>query len=93
MPDALYFTCGRARAFFAPNLWSPAAPELRKIMERYYRVMKGLSHTVVEVFARALGKPDDFFDDKIDRHSSSLRLIRYPGRITGAAERQRRRAP
>ena len=90
VPDAPYFTCGRARAFFAPNLWPPTAPGLREIMERYYRVMEGLSHTVMEAFARALGKPDDFFDDKIDRHSSSLRLIRYPGHVASAAEGQRR---
>ena len=90
VPDAPYFTCERARAFFAPNLWPTAAPELREVMERYYRVMEHLSRTVMQVLARALGKPDGFFEDKIDRHSSSLRLIRYPGSVTGAAEGQRR---
>ncbi len=89
-PDEPYYTCGRARAFFAPNIWPEARPGLRAAMERYYQLMEGLSHTVMRIFARALGQEDCCFDDRIDRHSSSLRLIRYPGRIDGAAANQRR---
>ena len=90
VPDEPYFTCPRARAFFAPNIWPEGRPGFREAMERYYRLMEGLSHTVMRIFARALGQADSYFDDRIDRHSSSLRLVRYPGRVDGAADGQRR---
>ena len=90
VPGEPYFTCDRARAFFAPNIWPEERPAFRAAMERYYRLMEGLSLTVMRIFARALGQADSYFDDRIDRHTSSLRLIRYPGRIDGAAEGQRR---
>ncbi|MCY4550248.1 MAG: isopenicillin N synthase family oxygenase [Defluviicoccus sp.] len=90
VPEAPYFTCERARAFFAPNIWPGERPGLRRSMERYYRSMEALSQTVMRIFARALGRDDFYFDDRIDRHSSSLRLIRYPGRVAGAAAGQRR---
>ena len=90
VPDDAYHSCARARAFFAPNIWPAGRPEFRASMEGYFRLMEGLSHTVMRIFARALGQADCYFDDRIDRHSSSLRLIRYPGRTDGAAEGQRR---
>ena len=90
VPDDAYYSCERARAFFAPNIWPQGRPEFRDSMERYYRLMEDLSHTVMRIFARALGQADSYFDDRIDRHSSSLRLIRYPGRTDGAAQGQRR---
>ena len=90
VPDDAYHSCARARAFFAPNIWPAEQPEFRASMEGYFRLMEGVSHTVMRIFARALGQADCYFDDRIDRHSSSLRLIRYPGRTDGAAEGQRR---
>ena len=86
VPDEPYYTCDRARAFFAANIWPADRSGFRDSMEGYYRAMEGLSHTVMRIFARALGREDGYFDDRIDRHSSSLRLIRYPGRT------ERRRA-
>ena len=90
VPDEPYYTCDRARAFFAPNIWPDGRPGFRESMEGYYRAMEDLSHTVMRIFARALGREDGYFDDRIDRHSSSLRLIRYPGRTDGAEPGQRR---
>ena len=90
VPDEPYFTCDRARAFFAPNIWPGDRPALRRSMEGYYRSMEVLSHRVMQIFARALGLDDGYFDARVDRHSSSLRLIRYPGRVDGAERGQRR---
>ena len=90
VPDEPYYTCDRARAFFAPNIWPPDRSGFRDSMEGYYRAMDGLSHTVMRIFARALGQEDRYFDDRIDRHSSSLRLIRYPGRAEAVEPGQRR---
>lgn len=66
------------RAVYAPNLWPPALPELRPAIEAYYRSMTELSSTVMELFAVALGLPDDWFVPFIDRHGSALRLAHYP---------------
>ena len=90
VPDEPYYTCARARAFFAPNIWPTDRQTFRETMEDYYRSMEHLSHTVMRIFARALDQEDEYFDDRIDRHSSSLRLIRYPGRTEGAEPGQRR---
>ena len=90
VPDEPYYSCDRARAFFAPNIWPSDRSGFRRSMESYYEAMEELSHTTMRIFARALGREDGYFDDRIDRHSSSLRLIRYPGRTEGAEPGQRR---
>ncbi|NQU71876.1 MAG: isopenicillin N synthase family oxygenase [Rhodospirillales bacterium] len=89
VPDAPYFSCDRARAFFAPNLWPDAQPELRVMMTDYFRVMGSLAHAVMQAFALALGQPQTHFDHMIDRHTSSLRLVRYPGQVEALADQRR----
>ncbi len=89
VPAGAYYECARAHAFFAPNLWPAALPELRPLMEAYFRTMVRLAGTLMQAFALALGLPAAHFEDKIDRHTSSLRLIRYPGRAA-ARDGQRR---
>lgn len=89
VPDEPYFTCDRARMFFAPNLWPASRPDLRTAMSGYFEVMEQLAHALMQAFALALGQPQTHFDGMIDRHSSSLRLIRYPGRIDAAAGQRR----
>ena len=79
VPDDPYFTCERARPFFAPNLWPEKPSELRKLMSAYFYQMEDLAAILMSLFALALGQEKHFFNDKIDRHTSSLRLIRYPG--------------
>lgn len=66
------------RAVYAANLWPTALPELRPVVEAYYRAMTSLSATLMEAFAVALGLPDDAFAQQIDRHGSALRLAHYP---------------
>ena len=34
--------------------------------------------TIMRMFASALDEPEDFFDDKVDRHISRLRVRNYP---------------
>ena len=41
--------------------------------------MERVSWQLMRIFAMALGLEETFFDDKIDRHVSSLRFINYPG--------------
>ncbi len=90
VPDDPYFRCERAAPFFAPNLWPERPQRLRTTLSGYFQQMEQLSGLLMPLFALALGKERQFFDDKIDRHTSSLRLIRYPGGIETAEPTQLR---
>ncbi len=81
VPNEPYFTCDRALPFFAPNRWPQSQPALRAAMTGYFDAMGGLAQALMQAFALALDLPVGFFDDKIDRHASTLRLIRYPGQV------------
>ena len=85
VPQMPYFTCARARMFFAPNRWPAAQPGLRAAMSAYFAAMEPLARALMHAFALARDLPEDFFEDKIDRHTSSLRLIRYPGAVAPGA--------
>jgi isopenicillin N synthase-like dioxygenase len=50
--------------------------------------MGALADTVMRIFAVALGKPEGFFDDKIDHHISRLRVRNYPAQPTPPAPGQ-----
>ena len=89
VPNEPYFTCERAGMFFAPNLWPASQPDLQTAMTGYFRVMEQLAHAVMQAFALALGQQKTHFDGKIDRHTSSLRLIRYPGQVEAASNQRR----
>ena len=57
----------------------PERPEaMGKTLINYYDFMTKLSFKIMELFALALKLPRNFFEDKIDKHQSSLRLINYP---------------
>ena len=89
IPHEPYFTSDRAGLFFAPNIWPDGQVELRQRMSSYFQAMEDLGAAVMQAFAIALDLPETFFSDKLDRHTSSLRLIRYPGACP-AAQGQRR---
>lgn len=81
VPDEPYYTGPQAASHFAPNFWPERPPELRRVWEEYYRAMEALSDVVTRIFARALDAPEDYFRDKIDRHTSCLRVINYPDQL------------
>ncbi|MEM7443701.1 MAG: 2-oxoglutarate and iron-dependent oxygenase domain-containing protein [Pseudomonadota bacterium] len=63
---------------YSANLWPHNPPEFRQSLEAYYRAMEGLAARLMMLFAQALDLPPSFFDEKIDRHISALRVINYP---------------
>jgi isopenicillin N synthase-like dioxygenase len=73
-----YFTCTTAGKHFHPNLWPERPAALRPLYERYFRTMGALAGDLMAMFALALGLPEQFFRDKIDRHISRLRVRNYP---------------
>ncbi|MDB5406155.1 MAG: 2OG-Fe(II) oxygenase [Rhodospirillales bacterium] len=77
-PDEPYFTGAAAGPHFAPNLWADEIPDFRASWSEYFTSMSELSAQLMRIFALSLDLPEDFFDDKIDRHISMFRTLRYP---------------
>ena len=68
-----------AEAFvFEPTPWPPAAPEFQPALEAYYSAMSALVARIMTLFAESLQLPSNFFDSRIDRHTSALRVLNYP---------------
>jgi isopenicillin N synthase-like dioxygenase len=75
-----------AEAFvYEATPWPPALPEFRPAMEVYFTAMADLVARLMALFAVALDLPSDFFDPRIDRHTSALRVLNYPA-LTEAAK-------
>jgi isopenicillin N synthase-like dioxygenase len=58
--------------------WPERPPELREAFEAYYETVSELGARLRGLFARALGLPEDWFDDAFCGHSSSMRTVNYP---------------
>jgi isopenicillin N synthase-like dioxygenase len=69
-----YYRSPAAGQHFAPNLWPQRPAALRQVYTAYFRVMSDLAGTLMRLFALALDQPEQFFDDKIDKHISRLRV-------------------
>lgn len=80
-PSDEYAHAPAAGKHFAPNLWPEQPAELRAVYTDYYRAMGNLAHTLMRIFAKAFALPEDFFDGKIDRHISRLRVRNYPAQM------------
>ncbi len=65
--------------------WPQRPPELRVAFEEYFVTLSELGARLRGLFARALGLPDDWFDDAFRGHSSSMRAVNYPP-LDGALE-------
>jgi isopenicillin N synthase-like dioxygenase len=77
-PEEAHYTGPEGRRYFIPNLW-PTAPEgFANTAAVYYAEMEKLAAFMMRLTALALGLEECFFDDKIDRHISAMRLNFYP---------------
>ena len=77
-PDEPYFMSAEGRRYFIPNVW-PQRPEgFREAAARYYAEMERLVANLMRITALGLGLEEHFFDDKIDRHITAMRLNFYP---------------
>jgi isopenicillin N synthase-like dioxygenase len=71
-----------AEAFvYEATPWPETLPEFQPAMEAYYRAMADLVSRVMTLFADALHLPSNFFDSRIDHHTSALRLLNYPALV------------
>jgi isopenicillin N synthase-like dioxygenase len=80
--DPVYAAAPAAGMHFAPNLWPERPANFRPVATRYYRAMSGLAQVLMRLFALGLGLQEGFFDTRIDRHISRLRLRNYPAQVT-----------
>lgn len=78
VPDETYYRSGAAGHHFAVNLWPHAPEDLRDVWTAYYSEMERLAVDIMRVFALALGVSENYFDDKIDKHISRIRVRCYP---------------
>ena len=90
VPQTPYYTTPDAFPHFVPNRWPAQPAALRPLCSDYFRAMERLAAELMRLFALALDLPEDFFDDTIDRHCGSLRLINYPAPLSQAAPDQLR---
>ncbi len=82
VPAGEYSHAAEAGAHFAPNLWPVRPPDLEPVFTAYYRAMGDLARLLMTIFATALGEPEHYFDAKVDRHISRLRVRNYPAPVT-----------
>jgi len=67
-----------AAELYADNLWPDSPADYRPVFSTYYRTLEALGYSLMRVFALALGMPERFFDDKVDRHFSTVPANHYP---------------
>ena len=76
LPETPDYTAHR-ETWFEPNIWPARPPGFQPRLCAYYRAMECLAATLMRIFAVALAMPETFFDDKIDRHITAMRLNHY----------------
>lgn len=78
VPEDDYHRGPAAGGHFEPNLWPENLPGFQTAYTEYFQAMSGLAEQLIRIFAVALKLPEDFFQDKIDRHISMFRVLSYP---------------
>jgi isopenicillin N synthase-like dioxygenase len=68
--------------FRALNAW-PAAPSFRETFVAYFDACCSLAEALHRAFAKDLGLPLDFFQDKLDKPMATLRILHYPSTPEG----------
>lgn len=75
-----YYSNPAAGRLFAPNIWpsEAEAPGLKAAWTEYYLALDKLTFSMMRIFALALGLPETFFDDKVDKHFTNFVAYHYP---------------
>ncbi len=90
VPADPYYTGEQGRKHFFVNRWPTRPAGFSAAADAYYAEMEKLSVTLCRISALALGLPEQFFDDKIDRHITAARINYYPRQDDPPAEGQLR---
>ncbi len=89
-PDSPYYTSAAGQRFFIPNRWPEHPPSFRESAASYYAAMEKLTGQMMSLAAMALGLEENFFDDKIDRHITAMRINFYPAQDEAPQDSQLR---
>lgn len=81
-PEEAYYTTGEGPRYFIPNVWPASPPGWRDAAQAYYAAMERLTGQMMALTALGLGLDETFFDDKIDRHITAMRINHYPAATT-----------
>jgi isopenicillin N synthase-like dioxygenase len=76
--DGPYFKSAAARGLVPRNQWPEQPSALKTLYTKYYLRMGALAADLMRLSALALDLPEDFFDDRINRHISRLNVRLYP---------------
>jgi isopenicillin N synthase-like dioxygenase len=87
--DAYHFGAAGER-YFPLNIWPDRPENMRALCEDYYREMEKLAGALMRIFALGLGLDEGFFEDKIDKHITSLCITHYPAQPEAPQEKQLR---
>jgi isopenicillin N synthase-like dioxygenase len=77
-PNEPYYTGPEGRNYFIPNLWPRKPAGFANAAAAYYAEMEKLAAFLMRLTALALDLDERFFDQKIDRHITAMRLNFYP---------------
>uniref|UniRef100_A0A7S1FXQ8 Fe2OG dioxygenase domain-containing protein n=1 Tax=Corethron hystrix TaxID=216773 RepID=A0A7S1FXQ8_9STRA len=67
------------------GVWPRNSPDLVDACRTYYESVETLAARLMRLFALALRLDETFFDDKVDRPYTTLRMLNYPAQVPGAA--------
>ncbi len=84
-PDGEYYVSQEGQRYFIPNLWPETPAGFREAALEYYRAMEVLEGHLLHASGIALRIGENFFNDKIDRHVSAMRINHYPARTPTTA--------
>lgn len=89
LPDGIAPGTAAAHAY-QPNIWPDALPGVSEAFQRYYAAVACFNEVLLSIFATALDLPKDFFNQKFRDHSSTVRILHYPGQDDDPEEGQLR---
>jgi isopenicillin N synthase-like dioxygenase len=81
-PDDAYHSSEEGRRYFIPNIWPSEPKGFREAAAAYYAEMEKVVGLLMRLTALALNRDEHFFDDKIDKHITAVRLNFYPEQTT-----------
>jgi isopenicillin N synthase-like dioxygenase len=89
-PQDSYYIGEQGQRYFQQNLWPEEPKGFAEAAADYYAAMEALTRNLMRLSALGLGIDEHFFDDKLDRHITAMRLNYYPAQHTPALPGQLR---
>jgi len=73
-----YYATPDAQSHFAENVWPNQPADMQSVWLEYRHACQTVSDVVLSIFARSLGKSDNWFESRIDKPISTLVAHHYP---------------